>query len=85
MRLRAEILPDAQWRERLRGDLDDMDAMLRATLDAVQGIEITEARHEIDIDSMIESLAEDAREAGHTLRVQGRAGKPVTGYPRNMR
>ncbi|WP_236674348.1 sensor histidine kinase [Paraburkholderia hospita] len=85
LRLRVEMLPDAQWRERLRGDLDDMEAMVRATLDAVQGIEVTEARHEIDLDSMLEGLAEDAREAGHAVMVEGRAARPVAGYPRNLK
>ncbi|HWT35851.1 MAG TPA: ATP-binding protein [Paraburkholderia sp.] len=85
LRLRTEMLPDAQWRERLRGDLDEMDAMVRATLDAVQGIEVTEARRDIDLDSMLEGLAEDAREAGHRVTVEGRAERPVAGYPRNLK
>nr|WKF62229.1 Osmolarity sensor protein EnvZ [Paraburkholderia busanensis] len=85
LRLRAEMLPDPQWRERLRGDLDEMEAMVRATLDAVQGVEITEARHDIDLDSMLESLAVDAREAGHTVSVDGHALSPFPGYPRNLK
>ncbi len=85
LRLRAEMLPDAQWRERLRGDLDEMEAMVRATLDAVQGVEVTETRHEIDLDSMLEGLAADAREAGRTVTIDGRAGRPLAGYPRNLK
>jgi signal transduction histidine kinase len=85
LRLRAEMLPDAVWRERLRGDIGEMEAMVRATLDAVQGVEITEARHEIDIDSMIEGLVEDAREAGHEIGIEGRASRPLNGYPRNLK
>jgi signal transduction histidine kinase len=85
LRLRMEMLPDSESRERLRGDLDEMEAMVRATLDAVQGVEITEARHEIDINSMLEGLAEDAREAGHDVSVEGRADRPLSGYPRNLK
>jgi signal transduction histidine kinase len=85
LRLRMEMLPDAESRERLRGDLDEMEAMVGATLDAVQGVEITEARHEIDINSMLEGLAEDAREAGHDVSVEGRANRPLSGYPRNLK
>jgi signal transduction histidine kinase len=85
LRLRAEMLPDVVWRERLRGDLDEMEAMVSATLDAVQGIEITEARHEIDLDSMLEGLAQDLQEAGHAVSISGRAGRPVSGYPRNLK
>ncbi|MFM0737452.1 ATP-binding protein [Paraburkholderia xenovorans] len=85
LRLRAEMLPDATWRERLRGDLDDMEAMVRTTLDAVQGVEITEARHDIDLDSMLEGIAEDARDAGHRVAIEGRATRPMPGYPRNLK
>ncbi|MFC0573785.1 ATP-binding protein [Paraburkholderia solisilvae] len=85
LRLRAEMLPDAAWRKRLRGDLDDMEAMVSSTLDAVQGIEITETRHEIDLDSMLDSLAQDMREAGEPVSVAGCAGRSVPGYPRNLR
>ncbi|WP_246641902.1 ATP-binding protein [Paraburkholderia edwinii] len=85
LRLRAEMLPDPVWRERLRGDLDEMEAMVTSTLDAVQGIEITETRHEIDLDSMLEGLAQDLREAGHAVSIAGRAGRPVPGYPRNLK
>src|SRR5262249_27083375 len=84
LRLRAEMLPDPVWRERLRGDLDEMEAMVTSTLDAVQGIEITETRHEIDLDSMLEGLAQDLREAGHAVSIAGCAGRPVPGYPRNL-
>ncbi|WP_186053010.1 ATP-binding protein [Burkholderia gladioli] len=85
LRLRAEMLPDPLWRERLRGDLDEMEAMVRATLDAVQGIEITEPRQRIDIDSMLAGLAEDARDAGHAVRIEGHAGAPYPGFARNLK
>lgn len=85
LRLRAEMLPNPEWRERLRGDLDEMEAMVGATLDAVRGVEITETRHAIDVDSMLESLAGDAREAGRDVTVQGRASAPLAGYPRNLK
>lgn len=85
LRLRAEMLPNPEWRERLRGDLDEMEAMVGATLDAVRGVEITETRHDIDIDSMLESLADDAREAGRDVTLSGRAKAPLAGYPRNLK
>jgi signal transduction histidine kinase len=85
LRLRTEMLPDPVWRERLRGELDEMEAMVRATLNAVQGVEITEARREIDLDSMLDSIAEDAREAGHEVTVDGRTLRPLPGYPRNLK
>ncbi|MDE1180559.1 ATP-binding protein [Paraburkholderia sp.] len=85
LRLRTEMLPDPAWRERLRGDLDEMEAMVSTTLDAVQGVEITETRRDIDIDSMLAGLADDAQEAGHDVRVEGGASRPLSGYPRNLK
>lgn len=85
LRLRVEMLPDPAWRERLRGDLDDMEAMVRAALDATQGIEVTETRQKIDLDSMLESLAEDAREAGCNTYVTGQTRAPIAGYARNLK
>jgi signal transduction histidine kinase len=85
LRLRAEMLPDPVWRERLRGDLDDMESMVRATLDAVQGIEVTEPRERIDLYSMLESVVADAIEAGHDAAITGASGCIVEGFPRNLK
>lgn len=85
LRLRVEMLPLPEWREKMRVDIDDMESMVRATLHAVQGIEITEKRCDIDIDSMLDGLAEDAREAGHSVTVSGTAGPPIQGYPRSLK
>lgn len=85
LRLRAEMLPDPVWRERLRGDLAEMEAMVRATLDAVRGVEITEVRREIDFMSMIEGLVEDQRERGEMIEVTGVSKLRLFGFPRNLK
>ena len=59
LRLRAQMLPDEVSRERLSRDLDEMDAMVRATLDFAQGVEITEPRRQMDIDSMLRGLCDE--------------------------
>ncbi|HEY4805716.1 MAG TPA: HAMP domain-containing sensor histidine kinase [Paraburkholderia sp.] len=85
LRLRVEMLPDPASRERLRGDLEDMEGMVRATLDAVQGVEITEPRQRIDLVSMLEGLAGDAREQGHRVSVAGSVRAPIPGFARNLK
>jgi signal transduction histidine kinase len=85
LRLRAEMLPDADSRERLRGDLEEMEGMVRATLDAVQGVEITETRERIDLGSMLEGLAADACEQGHRASVSGSVRAPIRGFARNLK
>ncbi|KAG0163096.1 hypothetical protein DFQ30_000742 [Apophysomyces sp. BC1015] len=85
LRLRTELLPDEAARERLRDDLDEMEAMVAATLDFAQSVEITEARRDIDMDSLLQGLASDAQEAGAHVDIRGRALKPLAGYPRNLK
>ncbi|WP_158940670.1 ATP-binding protein [Burkholderia sp. S171] len=85
LRLRAEMLPDATSRERLCTDLDEMDAMVHSTLDFVQGVEITEPRHQIDIDSLLRALCDDLAETGARVELDGHAAAPVSGYPRNLK
>lgn len=85
LRLRAEMLPDPTWRERLRGDLDEMEAMVRATLDAVQGVEVTESRERIDLYSMLDSVVADAVEVGHDAKLTGATDCIVEGFPRNLK
>ncbi|PLZ02524.1 two-component sensor histidine kinase [Burkholderia sp. WAC0059] len=85
LRLRAEMLGDAEARERFRTDLADMEAMVQATLEFVQGVEVTQARHNVDIDSLLRALGDDYAEAGEAVSVEGRAARPVPGYPRNLK
>ncbi|WP_420995060.1 ATP-binding protein [Cupriavidus sp. 30B13] len=92
LRLRAEMLADAPARERLRQDLDEMEAMVSTTLDLVRSVDIAEARHDIDMDSMLRGLRDDAMEAmeaieanGALIEVTGRAHAPVPGYPRHLK
>ncbi|CAD6544636.1 Adaptive-response sensory-kinase SasA [Paraburkholderia hiiakae] len=85
LRLRVEMLPDPASRERLRGDLEDMEGMVRATLDAVQGVEITEPRQRIDLVSMLDGLASDAWEQGHHVSVTGSVRAPIPGFARNLK
>jgi signal transduction histidine kinase len=85
LRLRAEMLPDRASRERLCVDIEEMDAMVRTALDFAQGVEITEPRRQIDIDSLLRGLCDDIVETGGRVELAGRVGAPVSGYPRNLK
>jgi signal transduction histidine kinase len=85
LRLRAEMLPDEATRERFRTDLADMEAMVRSTLEFMQGIDVSEPRRAIDIDSLLRGLADDFVEMGAQVSVTGSAVKPIDGYPRNLK
>ena len=80
MRLRAEMLDDAQIKAKFVKDLDELQQMVSSTLDYMRGLaEGGEAVQPIDITALISSLREDAEEAGHTVTVSGDVRSPVMG------
>lgn len=84
MKLRTEMLTNEARREKFRKDLDEMDAMISATLDVVQDIDVQETRQLIDLESLVESVRDDQAEIGCEVGVSGHAA-PVQGYPRSLR
>lgn len=79
LRLRTEMLEDAALREKIQADLDEMQHMVEGTLDYLRGLKDKEALRPLDIDALVQSLAEDYAAAGRReLRVAGRAAAP---YP----
>ncbi|WP_433692585.1 ATP-binding protein [Herbaspirillum seropedicae] len=84
MKLRTEMLPDEQGKEKFRKDLDEMDALISATLNVVQDIDVQERPQLIDLDSLLESLRTDQAEVGGEVTLSGHAA-PLQGYPRSLR
>ena len=79
LRLRAELVDNEQLREQMAADLDSMAAMLDATLDYLRGLQDSEAARPIDINALLQSLADDAEVLGKTISVEGVAQVPFTG------
>jgi len=80
MRLRAEMLEDAQLRTRFTRDLDAMQEMVGSTLDYMRGLSDSgEEVSAIDLNALISSLKQDAEEAGHTVTFAGESPGPVMG------
>ena len=80
MRLRAELLEDAELRTRFTRDLDAMQEMVGSALDYMRGLsDGGEASTPVDLDALISSLKQDAEEAGHTITVAGNSRGPVIG------
>ena len=73
MKLRVERLPEDETRQQLQGDLADMAEMLEAALNYLRGLAKTEAPRLLDIQALVESLAENALEAGEQVTVSGEA------------
>jgi signal transduction histidine kinase len=59
LRLRAEFVEDDEQRRKMLADLDDMEAMVDSTLAFAREEASTEARSNVDLVSLVESVCED--------------------------
>ena len=85
LRLRTELLDDPDIRARFGKDLDEMESMVRTTLDFMRGIETGEQFQPIDVMALLESLQADYEETGHPVRIQGHATSTFAGKPRALK
>lgn len=84
IKLRIERIAGDEAREKLRGDVAEMTAMLDATLDYLRGASRAEPWQRLDVQALVEAMAEDARENGRAVTVAGRAG-PIMAQPATLR
>lgn len=79
LRLRAELLDDAQQRAKFTADLREMETMVAGALDFLRGMENTEPVQPIDVMALLESLQSDMRETGAEVAIAGTAHAPYRG------
>lgn len=85
LRLRAELLEDGEARARFGKDLDDMEAMVRDTLEFLKGLESGEPVELVDVAALLESIKEDREELGGRVEIEGRAASHFPGRPRVLK
>ena len=86
MRLRAEMLDDADARTRFTRDLESMQQMVDSALGYMRGLsDAGEALSAVDLNALIASLSEDARDAGHAVSVNGVLLRTVPGRAQALR
>lgn len=68
MRLRLELMEEGELRARLLQDLQAMQTLVREGLDLASSTEAREPWSQLDIDSLLASMAEDAQELGAPVR-----------------
>ena len=78
MRLRADLLDDDELRHRFESDLKEMEAMVTHTLEFMRGMGGQEARQDVDVMALLESLQSDNEAMGRRVIVEGQASAP---YP----
>jgi signal transduction histidine kinase len=85
LRLRAEMLADAEIRGKMLRDLDEMQTMVGSTLDFFRTTGKEAQRQPVDVGALIESVCEDRRESGQALTVRGAANAPYRADPQALR
>jgi signal transduction histidine kinase len=85
LRLRAELLDDGDAKRKISQDLEEVESMVRATLDFMQGSESAEKPRAIDLTALLESIAADARDTGGNVTVEGAASRPYVGRPQALK
>ena len=86
MRLRADFLGDSDAKEKLQGDLQEMQTLVKQGLALARGRdEIGEQRCQTDLHALIDSLVCDYSDAGKSLRFSGERGVTILTHPQALR
>ena len=85
MRLRTELLEDAELRDRYERDLVEMETMVTQTLEFMRGLANREPPQPVDVMALLESLRSDNEAMGRTVTIDGRVTGPLMGEPQSLR
>jgi signal transduction histidine kinase len=86
MRLRADFLGDSDAKEKLQGDLQEMQTLVQQGLALARGRdELGEQRCQTDLHALIDSLVCDYSDAGRSLRFSGERGVTILTHPQALR
>jgi signal transduction histidine kinase len=70
LRLRAETVENANEREKMLATIAEMDAMIGATLQLARDQSAGEPRRPADVTSLVQSVVDDMRDTGFSVRLQ---------------
>lgn len=85
LRLRAEFIEDGEQKEKAAADLDEMQAMLEATLAFARDDAADERPVAVDLAAMLQSLAADLADAGRAASYDGPDRLTLRGRPVALR
>ncbi len=82
LRLRVELLEDEEQIVKFGKDLDDLEMMVKGALQTVKDTDIHENIEIIDLNQLLEQIAEGYNLGGHEkMLIEGRCKKPYRGKP----
>jgi len=84
LRFRLEAAPEPM-RAKAVADIEEMEAMVGATLDFVRDATRAGARHRLELRSLLESIADNMADTGHDVIVEPGPGAIVVGDPVALR
>ncbi|MDD2768744.1 MAG: ATP-binding protein [Methylococcus sp.] len=84
LNLRVEGVEPPELRDKLNQDIREMSLMLGSTLDYLRGHAEPEPVQPLDIEALVQSLAEDAQDQGLAVSVSGTA-RPIEARPLALR
>ncbi len=79
LRLRIEFVDDDQLRDQLAADLDAMSALIDQALEYLRELRDSEEMCPVDMNGLLQSLAENAALLGRPINIVGMAFTPYTG------
>jgi len=85
LRLRAEFIEDGEIQRKVLADIDEMTAMIAATLAFARDDAEREARTALDLADLLQSLCEDRADTGVSAAYRGPARLPCNGRPVALR
>jgi signal transduction histidine kinase len=86
MRLRADFLGDSDAKEKLQGDLQEMQTLVKEGLALARGRDqLREQRCQTDLHALVDSLVCDYSDAGIPLRFAGERGVTILTHPQALR
>jgi signal transduction histidine kinase len=85
MRLRAEMMPEGELREKFVRDLEEMEAMVGSTLEFFSSLGKDPERRPVDIAALVDGLCEDWRETGAETTISGTPHAPYPAHPQALR
>jgi signal transduction histidine kinase len=86
MRLRADFLGDSDTKEKLQGDLQEMQTLVKQGLALARWRdEVGKQRCQTDLHALVDSLVCDYSDAGKSLRFAGERGVTILTHPQALR
>lgn len=69
LRLRAELLDDTEQQQKIVSDIAEMEEMVNSTLAFFRDDAVAEARRPLDLGSLVRTIADDAADLGHDVKL----------------